>query len=1067
MKKFLALAMFAVLLVCSFASCAQGGDTTEAMKDYGQEKNYIIDDAGNVFYFAEADGEAAILTKYTGKATTGDKVIVPEKFGDRTVTEIGDEAFYNLAAVVEVNIPATVTRIGKHAFAGCTELTAISLPAGTLSIGEAAFAGCTKLTTVNLTNANDAEDATPALEAIDKNAFRGCVALTTINGGKLPATLKTIGDAAFWGCIGLTSVEFPESVEKIGELAYYDCTGLESIKLHNNFAEGSLGKFIFTTAESTLKDKIDLSGITNEYVLQYVANIAEPASDETDGSSETETESESETETETETEEETETKPAEPDTYITKLTFDELRKNGDGAQGVFTPGQADAWDKTATVDKTVMTLDFWGWVGLKGEIGQFGYQIGNGGIVYDDSFTVEAEGPVQDAAAGSGADTASRMLIKIDISKISGTSTVKTYYKSATGKAEVLAEFTVLREAPALTAPVGDAQPVHIIQGEALYPPAGANDIATHTPYEGYVNIVPSGDDPYYLIPAGFTGARYVAIKYCTSTADKCNTQIYLGSTGEGPSNDNTMLQTPIVGDGNWNIVVFDLNELKEPLNSEYYVSYFRFDALQAGFQTDENGNYIYINEEKGNIAKLPMPADADLDVAYIAFFNTKADAYAYEYGADVVPDIKYVTDGLVSLYQGGTGNVWEDVVGSNDVTLTLDANNTLTESGLQVKTAQHYFPQAIVDLVNGQTFTVEILFGDFECLGTSFNTFMNSSNDNFALFRRVSTDELEFKFAGNGGTERHKIPGAQALLPNSLITVTYTVGGDCVIYINGEKAAVKSSPKVMGATDLYIGHLNADKDFNALYRSIRFYNVALTADQVLANAIVDGVAQPAGPATPVEPAEMSKADIFELGIKDGKPVDISSNAMPITVLGAPVINGENHVFAGKPDNYKVPAFKDHYANLQDGFTLEVYLTTGADVTTKQAPVANLHAGGFGMEITDGLAALLVRFGSSYLTVDAPVEANTTYHMVAVYDNAAGQLRMYVNGALTDTQKVSGTMELPSADGAKYLCIGADSEIDYGSTGENFFTGTIHDVRIYGNAATDGNALWLWQQIGA
>ncbi len=275
MKKFLASALCAVLLLGVLASCASGGDTTEAMKNYEQEKDYLIDEAGNVFYFEEAEGDTAILTKYTGKATTNDRVTIPEMFGDRVVTAIGNEAFYNLAAVVEVNIPDTVTRIGSYAFSRCTELTTINLPAGVISIGKAAFYGCTKLETVN-----DAEHPLTALETIGENAFRECAALKTINGGALPETLKVISDGAFWGCTSLTSVEFPLSVEEIGGLAYYNCTGLTSIKLHNNFEEGSLGAHIFTTATSTLKDRIDLTGITNEYVLQYVAAIIEPAGSE-------------------------------------------------------------------------------------------------------------------------------------------------------------------------------------------------------------------------------------------------------------------------------------------------------------------------------------------------------------------------------------------------------------------------------------------------------------------------------------------------------------------------------------------------------------------------------------------------------------------------------------------------------------------------------------------------------------------------------------------------------------------------------------------------------------------
>ncbi len=275
MKKIWVLAVSAVMLLSMLMSCASGGDTTAAMKDYEQEKNYYIDDAGNTFYFAEADGESAILTKYVGKANRGDVVEIPAAFGKRAITAIGEGAFYGLTSIVEIaDIPATVTEIGAYAFAGCTELTKINLPAGTVTIGESAFAGCGKLTTVN-----DTASLT-ALKTISDKAFWKCTSLAVINGGNLPETLATIGDAAFLGCASLTSVSFPESVEMIGDLAYYNCTGLVSIKLHNGFVKDSIGQYVFTTKESTLKDKIDLTGIVNRYVLDYVEQIAEPAAED-------------------------------------------------------------------------------------------------------------------------------------------------------------------------------------------------------------------------------------------------------------------------------------------------------------------------------------------------------------------------------------------------------------------------------------------------------------------------------------------------------------------------------------------------------------------------------------------------------------------------------------------------------------------------------------------------------------------------------------------------------------------------------------------------------------------
>ncbi len=283
MKKFLALAMVAVLLVCSLASCASGLGNQDAINEYTPKKDYMVDEKGNTFYFQEAEGETAILVDYNGKATSNDHVVIPKMFEGRLVTTIGDAAFYNLASITEVTFPDSIVKIGKHAFAACTELTVVNLPAGVVEIDEAAFTNCTKLTTIN-----DKDHPMTALEVIGKNAFRGCSALTTINGGNLPGTLTTIGEAAFWGCTSLPSVEIPESVTTIGNLAYYDCTGLQSIKLHDGFKEDGLGKFIFTTPTTTLKDKIDTSNLTEGSVAwTYVQNIAEPTVEETVAPAET------------------------------------------------------------------------------------------------------------------------------------------------------------------------------------------------------------------------------------------------------------------------------------------------------------------------------------------------------------------------------------------------------------------------------------------------------------------------------------------------------------------------------------------------------------------------------------------------------------------------------------------------------------------------------------------------------------------------------------------------------------------------------------------------------------
>ncbi len=209
-----------------------------------------------------------------------------------------------------------------------------------------------------------------------------------------------------------------------------------------------------------------------------------------------------------------------------------------------------------------------------------------------------------------------------------------------------------------------------------------------------------------------------------------------------------------------------------------------------------------------------------------------------------------YVKEGLVSYYSGTQSTrdghdkdsaEWEDLISGHDMAITKNDKNYFTDEGLRASGAKHNFPQAVVDVINGQAFTIEVLLGDFVSVGNEFNTFINSSGDEIALFRRNSVNELELKTTGNG---RIKIKGCLELLQNSLVTLTYSQNGKACIYINGElKGELTTVAGSLGASDLFIGHAAQNKLFDTTYRSVRFYDRALTAEEVAANAAVDGVA--------------------------------------------------------------------------------------------------------------------------------------------------------------------------------------------------------------------------------
>lgn len=215
-----------------------------------------------------------------------------------------------------------------------------------------------------------------------------------------------------------------------------------------------------------------------------------------------------------------------------------------------------------------------------------------------------------------------------------------------------------------------------------------------------------------------------------------------------------------------------------------------------------------------------------------------------------IVPvEHEYVADGLVAYYSGTQSTrgghdkdaaVWEDLVGGHDMQITKNSSNYFTDEGLRASNAKHNFPETVVDTVNGESFTIEILLGEFTSLGSNYNTFISSIDDHFALFRRNSENVLELKTLGNG---RIKIKGGLELLQNSLITIVYTQNAECCIYVNGELAGqIGTAAGSLSVGNFFIGHTDGTKTFDTTYRSIRFYNRALTAEEALANATVDGV---------------------------------------------------------------------------------------------------------------------------------------------------------------------------------------------------------------------------------
>ena len=207
--------------------------------------------------------------KFCNKVTS---VVLPQ-----SIVNLSNNAFENCSSLNSINIPESVPYIGSYSFSGCKNLTSINGGSGVIGIQDYAFQNCSALTTINMfTN----------LASIEGGAFKGCTGLTSViipksvksirnnpfpdcpnitsievedaneyydsrndcnaivdtkNNTLLSGCMNTsipedavkIGDDAFSGCVGLTSITIPESVSSIGSCAFLNCSGLTSITIPN------------------------------------------------------------------------------------------------------------------------------------------------------------------------------------------------------------------------------------------------------------------------------------------------------------------------------------------------------------------------------------------------------------------------------------------------------------------------------------------------------------------------------------------------------------------------------------------------------------------------------------------------------------------------------------------------------------------------------------------------------------------------------------------------------------------------------------------------------------------
>ena len=187
-----------------------------------------------IYYYLNSKEKTAEVSggynKYEGD------VVIPKKFTyegvEYSVTSIGVQAFYCCSHLTSVTIPNSVTSIGERAFVSCSGLTSVKITdlAAWCKIRFDAYANPLSYADHLYLNGEEIKDLVipNSVTSIGNWAFDGCNGLTSVT---IPNSVINIGYEAFSGCNGLTSVTIGNSVTTIGDYAFSGCNGLTSVHI--------------------------------------------------------------------------------------------------------------------------------------------------------------------------------------------------------------------------------------------------------------------------------------------------------------------------------------------------------------------------------------------------------------------------------------------------------------------------------------------------------------------------------------------------------------------------------------------------------------------------------------------------------------------------------------------------------------------------------------------------------------------------------------------------------------------------------------------------------------------
>ncbi|MBR5117741.1 MAG: leucine-rich repeat domain-containing protein [Muribaculaceae bacterium] len=159
---------------------------------------------------------------------------------------IGEAAFSICTSLKTITLPSTLKEIGPKAFYECSDIETITIPASVSSIGDGAFSSCKALNSIKVEKKNKKYNSRNKCNAIIETATNTLVA--GCKDTKIPNSVATIEDEAFYGCYDLKNADIPTSVTKIGSQAFFYCKSIKEVVIPESVT--SIGERAFCGCDS-------------------------------------------------------------------------------------------------------------------------------------------------------------------------------------------------------------------------------------------------------------------------------------------------------------------------------------------------------------------------------------------------------------------------------------------------------------------------------------------------------------------------------------------------------------------------------------------------------------------------------------------------------------------------------------------------------------------------------------------------------------------------------------------------------------------------------------------------